>query len=820
MVNILQDQTSFASGELSNRVAGAVGTPPREEGVEILRNATITETGSIRKRSGTKHFIDFESGEFRGFATLGDYLVYISGSVMFVARLTSNDGRDTHTIEMRFNLDPLIGTFATDSFTDDGSVFLSAQRVGDGLFILHRGGILQLLRAAIPTDEGGGFRWTLVEYSSYIRSALRDSFLETGLLVGDIAKGASVLNLVGIGTLQPFHEGSRINISGLPQGTVTTVTPATSTSVAAAVITFTEPASTSTLTGSLRGRVLLGAVGNVWVRASPRTAGEFVHRGPAWPRDIIGKIISFRHTGQGLHRVLRHNGSSDIFTKYIPGSGTNSFKPITIGTAGQYVGGEFYQVAILEELWTAGNYPKVLGFHQNRFILANTATDPSKIWFSGNGDYFDFRSGAESDESGQRGFSLTLNPGAVIRWVLSKDALFVGTSEGVYLITHDKAFVFNNITQKRITSLGTIHHRPPNIGPEIFFIDSTENHVQSLYFDRQFQGYLTRNVTASISQLDPKIGTNLKIVDLRQFGEDLIAITRFRYANGQMVPGPLLYGSTRLSKRVVGWSEWTSIYQIGDVTHLSGDAGLDLLTDSDTAVWGAYVAAIYVESLSTLYFIKQYGDSLNLEEYSALSYMDLETTVRVDAQGVLTDPVGIILSANLSTYPGKVYLTQGGVGYNIKDQVVNSEIIPAAISSRLITATHPILGLEIGFLCRFFEPQVGIGLSYLQGSPKAIGTLRVTVNQSIGSLYQNGYIEDGFSTLSSWTVFRNVVSESTGKGTYEALTALTGYYVFNNPLPVNFVGQMALTSYIDADIITYGPLEITAVYYNVVVSEE
>lgn len=655
--------------------------------------------------------------------------------------------------------------------------------------------------------------WFASEYSSFLFSPLVNSFDNVLGISATITSGdTSATVTAASGIFRPGDIGRTIELTSLPPGRITAVTDTTAT------ISFERSLPTIQSTGGFAARIRMDNQGGISRVFGSTGVSSIRLKVPAdlFRESIVGKTI-LTSLG-GIFRVITRISSAEVDCRIVKlpddvtwnlPAGWTSLVNLNNARRDNFSAINFHdRFSVMEDSWSGMRWPKVLGFHQDRFIMANTDSEPNRIWFSGIGDYFNFVAPEEFDTSSP--FSLTFSPDAKIQWVLSEDFLFVGTNEGIYLLSHDGAFCFDNLTQKKISELGTVNHRPVSIGPEIFFIGVDRTNVYSLFFNREYNSYLTRNVIDKTKYNFDDPGSQVRITDLSSKDDDLIALSKLVLSNGDEIPGPLLYGSNNFERRVIGWSEWPSIYTApGDFDPLTSQ-------ESNTTSFGAYIAAVYMEGLGTMYLTKQYGGNLVLEEYSEFAYFDLETSLAFGTSNTLIFPGGFLTATSLATHPDKVYLSRGGAAVDVKDHLTGS--IPTASLATIPGNTNPVIGLDIAWRCTLFEPQISIAGSFLQGSPKTFSIIKVLTNQSSTPIYQSGLLPDGTMNVSSDRRIRNVLTGA--NTTYEVLRVRTQYNIFNNSTTLNSIGQIVLTSSNQESNIQYGPLEITAVFYNMVVHEE
>ena len=91
--------------------------------------------------------------------------------------------------------------------------------------------------------------------------------------------------------------------------------------------------------------------------------------------------------------------------------------------------------------WREGAFSSVQGFpncvtiHQSRVIYGGTTNNPSQVWGSYVGDFENFRMGAYASDS--YSFTLASSTGGRINWMVSKNALLIGTTQDEWFVSGD-----------------------------------------------------------------------------------------------------------------------------------------------------------------------------------------------------------------------------------------------------------------------------------------------------------------------------------------------------------------------------------------------
>jgi hypothetical protein len=113
-------------------------------------------------------------------------------------------------------------------------------------------------------------------------------------------------------------------------------------------------------------------------------------------------------------------------------------------------------------MWNEGAFSAVRGFptscalHESRIIYAGTSDSPSTIWGSYTSDFENFKQGAYDSDS--YSFTLSSASGGLIKWIVSKTALLIGTTQDEWSLsssTGSAALTATNVTAKKQSRYGS-----------------------------------------------------------------------------------------------------------------------------------------------------------------------------------------------------------------------------------------------------------------------------------------------------------------------------------------------------------------------------
>ena len=117
---------------------------------------------------------------------------------------------------------------------------------------------------------------------------------------------------------------------------------------------------------------------------------------------------------------------------------------------------------IATTMWSEGAFSAVKGFpnscafHESRIIFAGTNDSPSTIWGSYTSDFENFKQGAYDSDS--YSFTLSSSSGGLIKWIISKTALLIGTTQEEWSLsssTGASALTATNVMAKKQSRYGS-----------------------------------------------------------------------------------------------------------------------------------------------------------------------------------------------------------------------------------------------------------------------------------------------------------------------------------------------------------------------------
>lgn len=148
----------------------------------------------------------------------------------------------------------------------------------------------------------------------------------------------------------------------------------------------------------------------------------------------------------------------------------------------------------------AGYYPRCGTFHEQRMFFGGLKEEPQTVYASKTFDIEDFETGADADDGLK--FRISANQVDAIQWMISKDALYIGTVSTEYLVRGSNGVIIpDDIDVKPNTSYGSAAIRPIQGEDSFYFVRRSERGL------REYTYVLER---------DKSVGINIDIL-----GEDL-----------------------------------------------------------------------------------------------------------------------------------------------------------------------------------------------------------------------------------------------------------------------------------------------------------
>ncbi len=139
----------------------------------------------------------------------------------------------------------------------------------------------------------------------------------------------------------------------------------------------------------------------------------------------------------------------------------------------------------------ARGYPGVVSFHEDRLVLAQTASEPDSYWLSESASYDSFSTRSANQILATNSFRGTLGDGQVnnIEWALSMpDGLALGTATAEWVVEQQQntdALGPNNFRARARSGHGSRNVKPARVDKTAFFVQRRGKKLRDLGYDPQ-----------------------------------------------------------------------------------------------------------------------------------------------------------------------------------------------------------------------------------------------------------------------------------------------------------------------------------------------
>lgn len=175
--------------------------------------------------------------------------------------------------------------------------------------------------------------------------------------------------------------------------------------------------------------------------------------------------------------------------------------------------------------WRLGSFSDTLGwptvgvFHEERLVVANTATYPNTVWGSVSGDFENFHptdtDGVVADDNAFT-FAISDDQVNAIYWLSSGKLMLLGTSGGEYSMTGGTASSYapitpSNVTIKREANFGSRSNvRQKRIANSIIHVSPSGQKVREVAYDFGIDSYLSRDLTLFAQHMNEEVVVDLE----------------------------------------------------------------------------------------------------------------------------------------------------------------------------------------------------------------------------------------------------------------------------------------------------------------------
>ena len=238
---------------------------------------------------------------------------------------------------------------------------------------------------------------------------------------------------------------------------------------------------------------------------------------------------------------------------------------------------------------SAGNYPRAVGFHEQRLLFGGTNNAPSKIWSTKAADFGDMTTGSNDADA----FVYTIASGRVnaINWLAAGEDLLIGTNGAEFRATGGQNGITpTEISIRRQTTQGCAYIMPAVVDAVLLYVQKGLRKVREFAFVFADDKYRSPDLLLLAEDLTGVWPGDMKgIVEIAYQSEPvpiLWAVT---------VDGRLLGMTYDRSQDVVAWHEHTTQGYVESVAVIPATGGDQVWIVVRRSVNGATVR--YVEYL-------------------------------------------------------------------------------------------------------------------------------------------------------------------------------------------------------------------------------
>jgi hypothetical protein len=152
---------------------------------------------------------------------------------------------------------------------------------------------------------------------------------------------------------------------------------------------------------------------------------------------------------------------------------------------------------------TTTGWPSVFGFHQQRFVAANTITEPQTLWMTESSDYYSFKPSSNDDSVvlDTHAVNITLASGEVnpIMWVKSGPVLLVGTTSNEYQVKPqnvNQVVTPTNVSATVQTTFGSESFEcGVRIGTQTIFVQRGGIKLREMNYDFSLDAFVSKDIS-------------------------------------------------------------------------------------------------------------------------------------------------------------------------------------------------------------------------------------------------------------------------------------------------------------------------------------
>lgn len=244
----------------------------------------------------------------------------------------------------------------------------------------------------------------------------------------------------------------------------------------------------------------------------------------------VGKYIL---ANGGVMQIISVNSATDIDAEIIKGLNSDD-------NTGNW--------SLEVDTWdSTRGYPRSVGLYEQRLIFGGTSAQPQTIWMSETGIFDGLGTGPDDEDAIE--IDLVSDQVNQISWIAAGRDLVIGTSGGEITVSSGSAASLtpSSIQQQPRTYMGSSIQQVENIRDEILFIQKSNRKLRTFRYDFNIDGYQSEDLTFLAEHITE--GGVEELAYSQEPDTIIYAVT---------TNGDLLAGTYDRSKRVIGWTKFTT----------------------------------------------------------------------------------------------------------------------------------------------------------------------------------------------------------------------------------------------------------------------
>lgn len=244
----------------------------------------------------------------------------------------------------------------------------------------------------------------------------------------------------------------------------------------------------------------------------------------------VGKYIL---ANGGVMQIISVNSATDIDAEIIKGLNSDD-------NTGNW--------SLEVDTWdSTRGYPRSIGLYEQRLIFGGTSAQPQTIWMSETGIFDGLGTGPDDEDAIE--IDLVSDQVNQISWIAAGRDLVIGTSGGEITVSSGSAASLtpSSIQQQPRTYMGSSIQQVENIRDEILFIQKSNRKLRTFRYDFNIDGYQSEDLTFLAEHITE--GGVEELAYSQEPDTIIYAVT---------TNGDLLAGTYDRSKRVIGWTKFTT----------------------------------------------------------------------------------------------------------------------------------------------------------------------------------------------------------------------------------------------------------------------